>query len=235
MRDVKNTIQEFANKFGYEVRKKQTWKTYEWLANEGIKTVFDVGANIGQFAKHIHRIIPDAQIYSFEPLKNCFEGLKLTVKDIPGISCFNYALGQENGVHTIYHNDFTPSSSMLQMMQLHRDAFPNTKNTTEEYIETHRLDDITVSLELIEKILIKIDVQGFEERVILGGEATIKRAQVMIVETCFEPLYHGQLLFDGIYSLLISMGFILKSIEEPLRHPKDGRVLACDCVFYRGG
>src|SRR5262249_33037058 len=33
-----------------------------------ISTVLDVGANTGQFAGEIHAILPDAAIYSFEPL-----------------------------------------------------------------------------------------------------------------------------------------------------------------------
>ena len=38
-------------------------------------TVLDVGANTGQFALEIHKILPQAMIYSFEPLKDCYEQL----------------------------------------------------------------------------------------------------------------------------------------------------------------
>ena len=121
------------------------------------------------------------------------------------------------------------------MEDLHIDAFPIARNVREEMIEVRRLDDIANDLKLIDNILIKIDVQGFEDKVIQGGEKTIKRAKILIVETSFEPLYHDQLLFNSIYSILLSMGFVLKGFDEPLRHPKNGRILQCDSVFYKEG
>lgn len=235
MKNVKRIIQQAFNRFGFEVKKIDKLPKYSWLANEGISTVLDIGANRGQFAMHIYGLLHNAQIYSFEPLKSCFDELNRESARLRTISCFNYALGDNNGNHLIYHNDFTPSSSLLPMEDLHIDAFPIARNVREEMIEVRRLDDIANDLKLIDNILIKIDVQGFEDKVIQGGEKTIKRAKILIVETSFEPLYHDQLLFNSIYSILISMGFVLKGFDEPLRHPKNGRILQCDSVFYKEG
>src|SRR4030067_818761 len=66
-----------------------------WLKQMNIKTVFDIGANIGQFAKQIHNTLPDANIYSFEPLKDCFEQLQKTMGGINNSKVFNFALGDE--------------------------------------------------------------------------------------------------------------------------------------------
>lgn len=233
MKAIKPRIQKALNKLGYEIKKKDCWTTYSWLVNEGIGTVLDIGANKGQFTTHIHSLLPDAHIYSFEPLKSCFSELKHTMSCIQGFSCFNFALGEENGNHTIYHNEFSPSSSMLPIEELHRIAFPITRNYREEIIDVRRLDDVADSLKLTDNILIKIDVQGFEDKVIRGGEKTIKCAKILIVETSFEPLYQGQLLFNSIYSMLTALGFVFKGTEQPLRHPKDGRILQCDSIFFR--
>jgi len=233
MQALKKFIISAFNKCGFEIRRKERWTTYGWLANEGIKTVLDIGANTGQFARRIHNLLPDARIYSFEPLSGCYEELKRSLSDVPKFQCFNYALGDETGKHTIYHNDFSLSSSLLPMEQLHKDAFPYTKNAKEEVIEVRRLDTIAESLELADNILIKIDVQGFEDKVILGGEKTIKRAKILIVEISFETLYHGQLLFDGIHSMLKSRGFVFKGSEESLRNPNDGCILQSDGIFVR--
>jgi FkbM family methyltransferase len=233
MKTVKRIIQKALNNFGYEIKRKDPWPIYGWLGKEEIKTVLDIGANTGQFALRIHKILPDAQIYSFEPLSDCFEELKRNMRDVPKFRGLNYALGNEAGKQVIYRNDFSDSSSLLPMEQLHKDAFPYTKNAREEVIEIRRLDDIASSLELTKNVLIKIDVQGFEDRVIQGGEQTIKRAKILIVETSFEPLYRGQFLFDGIYSMLKSCGFIFKGYEESLRNPKDGHILQCDSIFVR--
>jgi FkbM family methyltransferase len=221
------------NKCGFDIKIKEQWDSYSWLANEGIKTVLDIGANTGQFALRIHKLLPDVEVYSFEPLVSCFEELKRNMKDVPKSRCFNYALGNENGKHTIYHNEFSDSSSLLPMEQLHKDAFPFAKNAREEMIEVRRLDDVVDLLELTEKILIKIDVQGFEDKVIAGGQNTMRKAKILIVETCFEPLYIGQLLFDDIYSLINDMGFTYRGAEESFRNPLNGKILYCDSVFVK--
>ncbi len=44
-----------------------------WLQNRNIKTVLDIGANTGQFANLIQKILPQANIISFEPIKKCYD------------------------------------------------------------------------------------------------------------------------------------------------------------------
>lgn len=38
----------------------------------GINTVLNIGANVGQFVETIRRAVPQAMMYSFEPLKECY-------------------------------------------------------------------------------------------------------------------------------------------------------------------
>ena len=69
----------------------------------------------------------------------------------------------------------------------------------------------------------------------LWGRKLISRASVLILETSFQPLYQGQLLFDGIYELVREMGFVYMGGEDPIRNPSDGSILQCDSVFCRLG
>ncbi|MFN8465859.1 MAG: FkbM family methyltransferase [Caldilineaceae bacterium] len=46
--------------------------------------------------------------------------------------------------------------------------------------------------------MVKIDVQGFEDKVLLGGELTIRHASMLIIETSFQVLYEGQALFGDV-------------------------------------
>jgi len=115
--------------------------------------------------------------------------------------------------------------------ELHKSAFPFASVCKEELIKVRRLDDIVAELKLSDNILIKIDVQGFEDKVIRGGENTIKKSKILIVETSVETLYQGQPLFNDIYSLLVGCGFSFKGAEEPLRHPRSRRILQFDSIF----
>jgi hypothetical protein len=80
-------------------------------------------------------------------------------------------------------------------------------------------------------LLIKIDVQGFERMVILGGIQTIKKAEVLIVEVSFQELYENQVPFDTIYSLLTGLGFTFIGNYDQLLSPKDGSILQADAIF----
>jgi FkbM family methyltransferase len=229
----KKSVKTIFRACGLDIR--QTWKflPYSWLRNLNITTVLDVGANTGQFALQIHALLPDAKIYSFEPLTDCYALLRKNMRGIANFESFNVALGNANGKCSIYRNAFSPSSSLLPMQNLLKQAFPQTAHTELEEIEICRLDDMAHTLELDGNVLIKIDVQGFEDMVIIGGQKVIERAHVIIVETTFEPLYQGQVLFDSIYSMLTSKGFEIRGCEDPLRDPGDTRILQCDSIFIR--
>jgi len=209
------------------------FEPYEWLKGRNIQTVFDIGANVGQFARQIHRVLPDAMLYSFEPLEDCYNELLKKMGHLPGFRAFNFALGDTNGQTQIYRNDYTPSSSLLPMEELHKRAFPFTAHATAQKIEIRRLDDISQQVDIVDDVLVKIDVQGTEDKVILGGEKLLSRASVLIVETTFEPLYKDQPLFDAIYALLRQRGFVYMGTDHIIRNPNDGTILQCDSVFCK--
>ncbi len=77
----------------------------------------------------------------------------------------------------------------------------------------------------------KIDVQGYEDRVLRGGEQTVKRAQVLLVETSFQQLYEGQALFEDILALLRGWGFRYAGALDQLLNPRTGEALQQDSIF----
>jgi hypothetical protein len=80
---------------------------------------------------------------------------------------------------------------------------------------------------------VKIDVQGYEDRVIAGGDAVISRSKAMIVEVSFQELYEGQPLFDDIYQRLKQKGFAYMGNLYQLLNPADAAVLQADALFVR--
>lgn len=204
-----------------------------WLSCLNINTIVDIGAHIGEFAMMAYQILPKASIISFEPLEEAFRQLNFNMRTVPNFKAFNCALGDRNSTMEMHRNEFTPSSSLLKMADLHREAFPFTMNETVETIEVKRLDDVLQGLNLEDYILIKIDVQGYEDRVILGGENLISRAKLLVVEVSFQTLYERQPLFDEIYHLLRRKGFKYMGNLHQLRSPVDGCVLQADAIFIK--
>ena len=204
-----------------------------WLSRLNINTIIDIGAHKGEFAMRVCQVLPKASIISFEPLKGAFRHLNFNMRTVPNFKAFNCALGEKNSKTEMHRNEFTQSSSLLRMVDLHRKAFPFTRNETNETVEVKRLDDVMQEFYLEDHILIKIDVQGYEDRVILGGENVISRAKLLVVETSFQTLYERQPLFDEVYSMLRKRGFAYVGNWDQLISPADGSVLQADAMFVR--
>ena len=137
-----------------------------WLHDAGIRTVLDIGANTGQFTCTMHALLPETTIYAFEPQADTFETLKENVSNSPELHAIHTAVGDEIGETVFHKNTFAQSSSVLPMTDLHKVAFPWATESTEVRVPITTLDAIQDVLELVPAVLIKIDVQGFEDRVL---------------------------------------------------------------------
>ena len=204
------------------------------LRSLGIDTVLDIGANAGQFATRIHEVLPRATVHSFEPLPGVFPLLEETFRreGIPG-KCHPFALGNENKTEVMHlHVDHSPSSSILPTTEHHRGFDQRTVETREETIEIRRLDDILPSLALPagSRTLIKMDVQGFEKNVILGGMVTFGRAKAVLSEISLDPLYVGQPSFDELHGIFTGLGFRYAGNYDQWQQD-DGRIVCVDALY----
>lgn len=206
-----------------------------WIQALRIATVIDIGANVGDFAFTIRPVLPNAQIYSFEPLPDCFAAMQQHLQGTARFKCFNLALGNESGEMTFQRSSHSPSSSFLKMAETHKRAFPDSASGQLTTVKIERLDTVAPQLDLCDPLLVKIDVQGYEGHVLQGGERTIRRAALVIIETSFEVLYEGQPLFDDVYGILTHWGFAYAGPVDQLCHPQDRRPLQQDSLFVKWG
>ncbi|PIR38181.1 MAG: hypothetical protein COV34_01005 [Candidatus Zambryskibacteria bacterium CG10_big_fil_rev_8_21_14_0_10_42_12] len=228
-----NPLRKIVQKFGLDIhRYRHVPQKLNWLTKFDIKTIIDVGANTGQFAHEIRSFFKEAHIYSFEPLAECFNELKKREEQDSKFTAYHMALGDSNKKDVIHKSSYTLSSSMLSMSEKHKTSFPHTKDSTPEEITVTRMDDICKDIELVKRVLIKIDTQGFEDKVIAGGINTISQAKALIVENSFVPLYEGQKLFPDIYESLYKIGFTYRGALHQ-KVAKDGEILFEDSIFVK--
>jgi len=207
---------------------------FKWLSGMAIKTVIDVGANRGEMAVELHRILPDAGFYCFEPLKECIAVLRQRTRAISHCRVFEIAIGDEAGEARLHRSSYDSSSSLRPMGALHKRLFPHTAATHEIVVPVDTLDHAMAEFELQVPILLKLDVQGFEDRIIRGAPGVLARTKVVIAETSFQELYEGQPLFAEIHGMLAVLGFrYMGAWSEDLRSPIDGSHLQQDSVFVR--
>lgn len=229
-------VNRFLRKFGLEIKRTLSGFSLNnnllWLQSYDFGSILDIGANNGQYASFINKLFPRANIFSFEPLNSCYEKLKLL--NIPNLQVFNFALGETNGPIEMNVNEFTASSSILEMTSKHIDNFPFTRNMKKKMIEIRRLDDLYGKLNLVGNVLVKIDVQGFEDKVISGGIEFFKNVPLLvIIETSFKELYKNEPDFMKIYEIMKELDYKFIGIMDQLYSPSTGEILQGDAIFQK--
>jgi FkbM family methyltransferase len=229
---VRNIPKKIFDLLGFQITRKKL-DILDWLATRQIKTILDVGANKGQFAREIRQLFPYATLHCFEPLAGEYEQLQKNLSLYP--NCFQHrmALGNENGETIINRNEFSASSSLLPISERHLDSFPYAKNTLEERISIRRLDDIFDSLQPKPNIVLKIDVQGFEDAVLDGAKKSLKNICAIIIEVSYLELYKGQKLSREIITRLQASGFMHIGDLLYANDPSTGLRLQGDAVLIR--
>ncbi|MCH7772311.1 MAG: FkbM family methyltransferase [Bacteroidetes bacterium] len=236
---LKKSLRVILKQKGYHICKISTLESdiqagkYAWLQDMGIRTVLDVGANVGKFTTMISEILSNVNIYAFEPLADCYKELIENTKHLDNINYFNFALGEKESETIIYRNEFSPSSSILKMKELHKKSFPKTMHSFNEVIQIRDLDGVNDEINWIQKTLMKIDVQGFELNMLKGAISSLNNIDVIIVETSFVELYENQPLFDDIYSFLVKRNFSYQGNFDQLKDPNSSCILQADAIFTR--
>jgi FkbM family methyltransferase len=204
-----------------------------WFYDLQIDTVLDIGGNIGQFSKTMRFMLPNAQIYAFEPLPSCYKIMSNLMQGDTKYLGFNCGLGEKGETLSIVENSHAPSSSFLPLADKHKEAFPFTSEQQQIQVPVRRLDELAQELNLGKSILIKVDVQGFEDKVVKGGLETFGKAKVLIMELSYQELYKNQPLFNEIYQELTKLGFKFYGTMEQLTDPKNKSFLDADCIFIK--
>jgi FkbM family methyltransferase len=203
------------------------------LREQQINTVLDVGANTGQFAKWIRDTGYGGKIVSFEPLGDAHQKLgQAAERDPHWIVAPRMALGSTPGKIDIHVAGNGVSSSILPMLATHTDAAPDSRYVKAQRVVLNRLDDV-YSLSREDRLLLKVDVQGYEKAVLDGSVRLLKNCRAVIIEMSLVPLYEGQPLAIDLWTHLMSVGFQACYFNPGFRDPRSGRMLQMDGVFVR--
>lgn len=121
-------------------------------------TVFDVGANIGDFSREVLKIWPLAKITAFEPNPYAYSEL-LGVQ----VKAYNCALSDEDAITTLYYDDSADLTSSLYKRDLSYQYQPfGTKQCNVQVKKLSQFDFTEIDL-------LKIDAEGSELDILLGA------------------------------------------------------------------
>lgn len=156
---------------------------------------FDIGANVGVYTILASKV-KNSQTICIEPLPSTYEKLKdnIQINRLTNVTSLNIGLSSEKS--KLY---FTTDKDTMNGV-----ALLSNKNTQEIDVDT--LDNLA-RIHGIPKI-IKIDVEGYESNIILGGKSTLinETVEVIILELNGSGLKYG-FNDDEIHTDLKTFGF----------------------------
>ncbi len=174
-----------------------------------LRTIIDIGANIGQFAVAAARFFPEARIHSFEPVPSCYEQLNRNIRNLPHVKTYNRAVGSGNAKLVFYQNEHSHASSALEVSDYQKENVPATRHVREIEVQSVRLDDFDFGQQLEAPVLLKMDVQGFEKEVLKGASRFLNQVDYILLETSFISMYKNEPLFDEMHAFVKGAGFEL--------------------------
>jgi len=142
------------------------------LARRGIdlRTILDVGANIGQSAVTMLETFPHAEIHCFEPVSSTFAMLQRNLRGTR-CRCIHSAIGNSVGEARISVGSNSLTNSLVNTRD--GDAFETVPVTTvDAYREERSLSNVD---------LLKIDVEGFDLNVLEGAERSFSEGRIKFV------------------------------------------------------
>lgn len=198
-------------------------------------SLVDIGANRGAFYDEIKNCFLNAKIRALliEPIPECITFLRNKFAGNTDVKIAQYAVSNTIEQRDFFINQFDETSSLLKIKNDLKEL--NTIDTRERYsikLITNTLDNVVVeqdfSLSAID--LLKIDVQGTEDLVLLGAKKTLKRTKYIWIEVSFKSLYNGSCLFNEIHSILLQSDYILIEIVDGHRSSTN-ELLQANCLY----
>lgn len=148
-----------------------TWPRHEIVA-------FDVGANIGNWTEEYLRQTAGAVIYAFEPSEFAARKFEEKLGLDPRVRLIKQALGAGEGQATLHSNE---SGGELASLTIRRLDHLGLTFSVKEVVDITTIDLWTARNNVHPNIL-KIDVEGHELDVLMGGLETLKSVEVVQFE-----------------------------------------------------
>lgn len=135
--------------------------------------VFDIGTNMGETLLNFARLNPSGKIYGFEPVPFLFENAKknIDLNVFRNIYLNNLAISDQKG--SLFFE--LPQNRNFGSINMSFESTPGSREvkaiTIDEFIELNQIDQVD---------FIKVDVEGFEYKVLRGAVKSIQKFKPLL-------------------------------------------------------
>lgn len=225
-----------AQRFGYRLVKREMGQnltddliTIMGGANRDL-VLFDVGANIGQTAERFARAFPRATIHAFEPYPPTVEQLIARTAAEPRIVVHPIGFGEADQAQSMF---IAPKTVLNSLLPPATDAETQWRDqVTETSVSVRRLDSFCVEHGIAHIDLLKIDTEGYEDKVLAGAGAMLTPDTIrgVLVEIQFASVYAGQASLSQLFARLFERRYKLVDLYDQFRKSNPA-MLWCNALF----
>ncbi|HHM04486.1 MAG TPA: FkbM family methyltransferase [Gammaproteobacteria bacterium] len=192
------------------------------------ETVYDIGANVGAYSLILgRRVGPAGRVYAFEPSFANFAQLSRNVL-LNGLSGqvmpLHLALADHTAVGRLHYSSLAPGAALHG---LHQDTATTTASLAVLAIS---LDELVARFQLDRPHHIKLDVDGIEHAILLGGRRVLAHPGLRTILVESEAGRPGS---DDIASLLAEVGFELEAEHVHNANPLHPGPYVKNCLYRR--
>jgi FkbM family methyltransferase len=199
------------------------------------KVVYDIGAHEGDWAEMCSEVLSPRQVVLFEPQLQLHERIKIRQARVQSgeWKIFAFALGDVDASETMHLTQNSAAASLLEPVRGSRLSECGLGARATVQVPVRSLDNVITTEQVEPADLIKIDVQGLEDKVLDGGMRTISQAEKLVIEVSLREIYSGQALLFDILQRVASWGFVVEDITETLRRWPSGELWQVDLWLGR--
>ncbi len=168
--------------------------------------VFDVGANIGEWAKIALSLNSKIQLHCFEPSQRTFSSL-LEQQFPTNVVLNNFGLGSASSEKTLFiFDDNSPFNSLWKRNNLESYGLKTPRR--EEKVKLETIDNYC-SINNVECIdILKVDVEGHELEVIRGARKLIEEGRINLIQFEYGGTYvDSRTLLKDIFEVFTNLNY----------------------------
>lgn len=237
---MKRIIKAFLSKFGIIVMKRSSRvylpedDSYRIAVKQCGRldpVIIDGGAHRGGSVEAFSRFAPQAEFHCFEPDPLLADELTGTFTGKTNVRVVQAALGESRGKATFNINASRPTNSLLPPVEtLQPDLQALCQLVEQVEVDVTTIDGYYADRNLNRVDIIKLDLQGYDYKALLGARDTLRGARVVLVEVLFVEIYKGCNLFPDVLRFMGERGYILFTLCG-LHYGSQDELLWADAIF----
>jgi FkbM family methyltransferase len=173
------------------------------LSKLNFTCIFDVGAHIGEYSAMLRTYFPEAEIHTFEIIKDNISHIETRMKDYSHVHINNFGLSNEDG--TVRVKKYGEGSELNSVFNYPHDGNSDWVDCLVEKGDSY------INENQIEKVdFLKIDTEGSEHLILDGLLDTLKKGKIRVIQFEYGKIsIITKFLMRDFYQLLNEYGYVV--------------------------